>query len=577
MSGEVSGTGQRDDAAQRAAAERAAQQAEAQRAAQQAAQQAQQLGSQLKSTTAGAGSETSKVGVATSSGASSMARPGAAEAARLQSPATVDQARPRPSAPNARPSFPTPGSTAPRAPAPKPAAPPTPPRQGEPPATGTRTANAKQTESGAQLTAGIGGTVQAGPLSLSAQANVSAEVSRRTESGVTNISLDTRASLTVSGEINAKGASLEASRTDSLTARVEVQVPAAKEAQLGDVRNLNPMDPSKLPTGTRVTMEGARNTDTQLNATFRGLAVETSTGRSEGTSLQVEKLEGDKVRVTAGPSEAMRQGFGVGVQAGSSSATANAAQQLSTEKLRSAEFDLSTQQGRDAYQNLVRTGQFPTQEGTGVSNVTTTEKVKYDQQISGEVNVAGKALLQGSQQTSADLTKTSRPDGSFTLTGNLNPAGNVPLQASASFDPQGKEIPGSREYSYSVPPMDKDQAYRFAQATNPPGSPAPSREQVHALMQGGATLKFNQEQMQAFRDQAVQAARGDPSFANGLVQSPQVGRAQGLVPRPAESFATQLSMGHGAGRANAEAFISNMFSVNQRTGRPISATVTPGE
>lgn len=196
----------------------------------------------------------------------------------------------------------------------------------------------------------------------------------------------------------------------------EVHISAPKGT---DLSKIDPDDPSTWPPGTKVTTHRTQSDSWSAGVTV-GNKVATVGGELErydetGTTETVEKTADGKVRVTRGPTSATDDSgtvsaslLGVGVRG-------TRREQTKTEEVQTAEFDLDTPEGRAAYEKYKATGELPTKNGGGVSNVSTTKTVSANSTDTDIFTLAGYDVAEiqdSSRGTSRSVT--TRPDGTST-------------------------------------------------------------------------------------------------------------------------------------------------------------------
>src|SRR5690606_19887200 len=102
--------------------------------------------------------------------------------------------------------------------------------------------------------------------------------------------------------------------------------------------------------------------------------------------------------------------------------------------LNTAEFDLSTTEGKAAFNDYVANGHMPEDNGPGVSEVKTVEKLDYSSQVKLEAKIGPLSLgLDGAKNTGNSVV-TTYPDGSVERSVDLQYSGNVPMSLTQKFD-----------------------------------------------------------------------------------------------------------------------------------------------
>lgn len=402
--------------------------------------------------------------------------------------------------------------------------------------TTTTDTDGNQTTSDTHTSARVGVDPDAGTLSLSAgtgfnqevtnargygvsfgiDANATAVAGEKTENGTTTYTASTDVSVTLNGGIHSKQAGVEIGHSEGIKASFEVSMPEAVAAET-DLASVNPFDPDSMPTGTRVEIDGSNYTSNEFSATFKNLANKYTHTEASGTSVAVEKTGDDTVRVTAGPTDAIDAYNGVGVDVGVASAMLGRADHLGHATLQTAEFDLSTDAGRAACNDFMTSGTLPEDNGEGISDVQTIEKLDYSSQTRFDAELGPIDIGIGGAQNTGSSVVVTEPDGSMTRTVNLQYSDNVPMAVSQTFDADGNEITGERTYSYTIKTdANTAQLINAAQTgriDNADDGPVQAGQTV--------TLTYTRQEMsqlQAYAENAIEASQGTDFKLKALAQ-----------------------------------------------------------
>ena len=286
-------------------------------------------------------------------------------------------------------------------------------------------------------------------VSFGAGTNASVTGGVKTANGVTTYTAASDVSVFVKGGINTPKAGVELGHTEGVKGSYTVSMPEAA-AQNANLASVNPFDPASMPAGTTIKMDGSSYSTNEFSATFKNLAVETKVTNESGASLAVDKLDDNRVRVTAGPTDTINAYNGVGVDFDVAKLMLGRTDNLSNSTLKTAEFDLNTPEGQAGYNNLLVTGELPSQNGTGVADVKTIETVDYSSQsgLKGKLGPLD-INLDGAKNTGKSVV-TTYPDGSAERTFDLQYGGNVPMTMTQKFDAQGNEVLDQRVYAYTI-------------------------------------------------------------------------------------------------------------------------------
>lgn len=314
-------------------------------------------------------------------------------------------------------------------------------------------------------------------------------------------------------------------------ARYKVTLPG-ENRDINDAIGINPFDPTTIPVGATVTMDGQVFTQTNLAGSFRHIGMQTNVTEAAGVSYSVTRVDEDSVRVTMGPNEAVEAFNGIGLRSEIATAMLGRQDNLGGSTVRTAQFDLSNPDGQAAYSHFVATGDVAHQT-PGVSNVATIERIDYSSQTRAQLELGPvQANLAGPQNTGA-FVQTTYPDGSYTYTTNLQYSGNVPMQVTQRFDAAGNEVLSERTYEFKV---STDHSVDLSWWDNMWGQSdaeaEASLENSHTQLLNWAltggndsgpaqagktmTLTFTEAQMQSLHGQTTAAAAADESGLDDL-------------------------------------------------------------
>jgi hypothetical protein len=343
-------------------------------------------------------------------------------------------------------------------------------------------------ESGETTVSGTGSlsdwmkTTDGSKISFGVNGGAEYTVGEKSEDGFTTYTNKSDVSIGVEGGIEKGGTGVSGGYTTGLTSEYTVKVPDG--AGVTDPGSINPFDPRSMPVGSTVTMDGGSYGETELNAAFRHIALESSVKESEGVSSVVERTGEDTVRVTAGPTEAIANHAGLGVDFDAVKVMLGNTTSLDGASLRSAEFDLSTAEGQAAYDRYLVTGEIPADPSTGISGTTRIERVEYDSTstVGFDTPVGGAEWEIG--QNTGSLVSTTYPDGSTEqlLTATYGERGDFRL--SQGFDASGTEDVSARTYSFDVTADDMSSQYfntREFSGFSVPGEVSPGQQVTMTL------------------------------------------------------------------------------------------------
>jgi hypothetical protein len=348
------------------------------------------------------------------------------------------------------------------------------------------------------------------------------------------------------------------------TARFEVALPerAARDA---DLRSINPFDPASMPVGTRISMDAAHTGSVEVTTRLRQLATRDRVGEEQGVQMSVEALEGGRVRVVAGPREAVEAYHGIGMKLGPASAMLGREDRISGGTLHSAEFDLSSPQGRHAYDEVMRSGAMPERDAPGLSQVTTVSRLDMRSEGKVDLGIGSHGTTLSTGANSGQAVRTVHGDGSAEVSRTLRyREHDVALQADQPFAADG--TPGERSYTYRFTP-DATQAGQLNAVYGSDG-----RTPFQAGQE--ATLRFSEQEMAQLQVQTQRAnqniSRTGSNDAIRLLAEP--------AGRSPEAFATDLI--HNP--STLASLPSTLYTVSLRSGeearsRALSFSPLPGQ
>lgn len=328
-------------------------------------------------------------------------------------------------------------------------------------------------------------------VSLSSESSVTLTESQSDTHTAFSVSTGTQVSL--SGEASAggaRGAHVEGSVATGFDSTYKVSLPG--EASVEQAATVNPYDPTTIPVGGSVTLDGSSFVETSFEASFRYIGTQTKIKDAAGVSYTIERVDEDTVRVLAGPTETINAFNGVGLSVGELSIMAGREDQLHGASMQTAEFDISTPEGQAAFEHFNATGQVAS-ETPGVSNVADIQRIDYSSQSELRAKLGPLSVDLGGAQNTGSVVQTTYPDGSYSLAKDLQYSDNVPLHVSQTFDAQGNELVAERSYSYTLEASDQNyQLLNLAANGDFAGA-------IDGPVEAGdtVTLSFSEEQMQA--------------------------------------------------------------------------------
>lgn len=293
--------------------------------------------------------------------------------------------------------------------------------------------------------------VQAGPVSVEFSDTLDNQVEKK--DGYVTVKIEAETSGSASATLDLKKIKVGGGISGGKTVSYEVKMKEEdyEKMKRGEIPPPHPLDPSTLPDGGSIKLEQSQFTGTSLEVGFAyhaaELGISSEIKEGEGLSLEVTR-NGDKVSVTAGPTEFIENDGKVSLGVGPVSVSMGRTDTLTEYKLRTAEFDISTQGGKDAFAAFRESGKLPEKEAAGVSNTLRIDKLTYES--AGSVGLdLGPFSLEGSTGTNTgDMILTHHPDGTQSMTMDVTYGGDHPdLTIERKFDKDGELIEGSEKFA----------------------------------------------------------------------------------------------------------------------------------
>jgi hypothetical protein len=359
-------------------------------------------------------------------------------------------------------------------------------------------ANGSVTVGADGVTATAGASVEAKGLKIEFGTKITSTSNVESEDGFTTVTAEGSMSVNLGGEVDLGTVGFGANHTEGVKTKYQIRMSDEDYArvQSGQAQMPDPFNPDTMPEGSSVLLNSTDFQGTGFEASYRNLKLETNVTQEQGVSVAVEKTGPNTVRVTAGPTEAVENSFKLGLSLGPASAHIGNTTRLDEFTLKTAEFDLSTDEGRAAYNNFLATGQLPQDNGTGISNVATVEKIQYDSTTSAGVSLGP---LEGSvdlANSNMNIVKTTYPDGSVDQVTDVKLHSGTPVHLEQHFNADGTEDPSKTEISMFMVGADGGAETEFANAYGVDQHDFDGDNDIH--------LSFTPEQAMELADRAQQ-------------------------------------------------------------------------
>ncbi|WP_313207009.1 XVIPCD domain-containing protein [Stenotrophomonas sp.] len=339
-----------------------------------------------------------------------------------------------------------------------------------------------------------------------------------------------------------------------------------------DPRDVSPLDPTTIPRGGSVILDGQQFTGTQMEARFRNMAVESQMTEAQGASYRVDRLSDGRVRVSTGPNEAVEAFNGVGFSAGKFSAVAGRQDGLGHSSVRSATFDLEQADGRAAYAQFVETGRM--QAGTpGLQDLATIERIGMNSQSRLKLDYNDKLGVDvAGQRNAGDIVRVRREDGSYTERMNLEYSGNLPMSRISAYGADGKEDLAQRRYEFTFDLKNNPNAEQIASLANSALAGRAGND-VRGPLEAGKvnTLVLDEGQMRGLMQRTQAMVKDNPMMGPAWHLLAEDG--QGRPQQDVDAFAVALARNQGH---SAHGMAERLFHVAAAGGQDlqkIDATV----
>jgi len=316
------------------------------------------------------------------------------------------------------------------------------------------------------VTATAEGSAEVKGLKISFGTEISSTSNVESKDGYTTVTAEGNLSVNLGGEVDLGTVGFGGQVTHGVKTKYEVRMSDADYAQVqaGQAEMPDPYNPDSMPEGSSVLMNSTDFQGTEFEASYRNLKLQTNVTQEQGVSVAVEKTGSNTVRVTAGPTEAVENSFQLGLELGPASAHIGNTTRLDQFTLKTAEFDLSTNEGRAAYNTFLATGQLPQDNGTGISNVATVEKLKYDSTTSAGIELGPLSGSVDLANSNMNVVKTTYPDGSVDQVTDVKLHAGTPVHLEQHFNADGTEDPSKTKISMFMVGADGGAESEFANA-----------------------------------------------------------------------------------------------------------------
>ena len=259
---------------------------------------------------------------------------------------------------------------------------------------------------------------------------------------------------------------LEGGANTGVTANAQFNMTSAdvEAIRRGDRPMPDLNDPRTLPVGSSATLRAETQQSTAGGAGFRGVGVYQQNTQSQGQQVQVERLSEERVRVSSGPTRGERtETEGRHMLAPLGAVTGEQNLRLS-QTTGSREFDISTPEGRTAYQQHVAQSLQPNGTTTGPVSEATLEannRVAGGFRLSVPFARLGNNGELASQEVSATYRATEEGGVQRDVRARMD---DVAMNSTRTFRPDGTEDPSAARTTVTLNNLNANDArnLRFA-------------------------------------------------------------------------------------------------------------------
>ncbi|MFY2556898.1 hypothetical protein ACN469_04655 [Corallococcus terminator] len=255
--------------------------------------------------------------------------------------------------------------------------------------------------------------------------------------GITTVTMETEIAVSGGASIeNKKQLEVGVEKTYGVKAEYELKMPTAEYERMknNEIPPPDPARPETMPEGTSITLNDSRFSGTTLSGAFRGISAESGITQGKGNSFSVDKTGPTTITVTAGPTEAVESRGSLGLSVGPASIGVGNTKSLETFRLKTAEFDVGTPEGKAAYEQFLKDGTFPAQDGPGVAKSATVEKLNAESSTSLDVGLGPFEASVNINDTRLEYVKTTYADGSSSRSFDAKLHNGTPVRIEQHFN-----------------------------------------------------------------------------------------------------------------------------------------------
>ena len=172
-------------------------------------------------------------------------------------------------------------------------------------------------------------------------------------------SADIKVTAGVNGEGKGMGAAVSGSLGDKTSYDVKTNPANADKIDRGELPPPNPADPYSIPKGSSITLNRDSYKGSEGSVTYHNITAELGYKDGHRVSSAVERVGDDKVRITVGRHRLRRQPPQPEVRRRARRRRRDLGNGFQDGKARAVDLDLSTPEGRSAYERFIGSGRLP--------------------------------------------------------------------------------------------------------------------------------------------------------------------------------------------------------------------------
>lgn len=343
-------------------------------------------------------------------------------------------------------------------------------------------------------------------------------------------SADIKVTAGVNGEGKGMGAAVSGSLGDKTSYDVKTDPANADKIDHGELPPPNPADPYSIPKGSSITLNRDSYKGTEGSVTYHNITAELGYKDGHRVSSAVERVGDDKVRITVGDTDFVDNLLSLKYGDDHVAAGVSVGNGFQDGKARAVDLDLSTPEGRSAYERFIGSGRLPAPGAPGSSDPTTSQSATstHTDQITVKVGPLGGTA--GGTTDQGQVIETVHADGTKVTT-MFSRRGSTVLAHEFTKDPSGAIV--GDKYALQLQDVDKNYVDGYQQLSGHDGETGSNRD---------LTLNYSPDDLNAMQnaalDQILAAQRGwdDSPFKDGgtrdqlrayLAEHPE---ADGLAP-----------------------------------------------